>query len=207
MTEVAALVLAAGRGTRFGAGATASKVLAPLDGLPLIRHVAEAALASRAREVVVVTGHAGEAVAAALVGSAARVVHNPSFAEGMATSLRAGVAALDPRVDGVVVLLADMPRVTRAIIDALIATFEADADAEAVVPERHGRRGNPVLIARALFPAVAMLEGDQGARRLLARPDARVLVREIDDDAIEQDVDTPEALDALTPGKAQRTSG
>jgi len=211
MVEVAALVLAAGQGTRFDAGdggasqaaaRVASKVLAPLAGRPLVRHVVEAALASRASGVVVVTGHAGDAIAAALTDAAARIVHNPAFAEGMASSLRVGVAALAPGADGVVVLLADMPRVTSAIIDTLIAAYAADPDAAAVVPERQGRRGNPVLLGRGLFPAVASLKGDEGARRLLGRPDLRVSRCPIDDAAIEQDIDTPAALAALARGDA-----
>jgi molybdenum cofactor cytidylyltransferase len=201
MPGVSALILAAGQATRFGAGAEGSKLLAELDGKPLVRHAAEAALQSRAGEVIVVTGHAAEGVRQALGGLDVRFVHNADFAAGMASSLKAGLAALDPWASGVVVLLGDMPRVTGGIIDGLIAHFEADGSAaDAVVPVFEGRQGNPVLLGRAVFPALSTLTGDQGARRVLAGPGRRVLAYPIEDAAIEADVDTRDALERLRGG-------
>jgi molybdenum cofactor cytidylyltransferase len=198
MADVAALILAAGMGTRFDAGPQASKGMALLHGKALVRWVAEAALASQATEVVVVTGHADAGIEAALESLPLRFVYNPTFAEGMAGSLRAGMAALPIDVSGAVVLLADMPRVTAAIIDALIACFEAGGlETDAVVPVRNGVQGNPVLLGRSIFAAVATLSGDPGARRLLTDTGRRVLSCPIDDEAIEIDVDTPAALAAL----------
>lgn len=195
MGEIGAIILAAGRASRFGAGADDSKVLARLDGKPLVRHVAEAALASRARPVVVVIGHAGAGVRAALDGLDATIVDNPHAASGMAGSLKAGVAALPADCAGALILLADMPRVRARTLDALIAAYAAgDRRPDAVAPVFAGRRGNPVLLGRALFGAVAGLEGDVGGRALLAQADVREI--EVDDPGVSIDIDTRAALRA-----------
>ena len=199
MVKIAALVLAAGRSSRFAAagGREATKLVAPVAGKPLARYAVEAALASAARPVVVVTGHAREAVEAALRGLAFQSVHNPAFGSGLASSLRAGIAALPPEAAGAIVLLADMPAVTSALIDRLIAAFVARPDALAATPVGAGRRGNPVLLSAALFASVAKLEGDEGARRLLAAlPAERLIEAPIDDLGATLDIDTPDALSA-----------
>jgi molybdenum cofactor cytidylyltransferase len=191
--KVAALVLAAGRGTRMGGP---NKLSAELGGKPLVRHAVEAALRSRARPVIAVTGHEPERVAAALAGLDVVCVHNPSYAEGLSTSLKAGLAALPDDVDGAVVLLGDMPRVTAALIDDLIAAFAPAEGALAVVPVRDGHRGNPVLFSRVFFPELQAVTGDVGARGLLGAHGEGVVEMVVSDDAAFLDVDTPEALDA-----------
>lgn len=199
MAEVGAVVLAAGRSSRFRAegGAEVSKLVALLFGKPLVRHVAEAALASRARPVVVVTGHARDAVEAALTGLPIVFVHNAEFASGLASSLKAGVAALPGGVAGALVLLGDMPAIEAALLDRLIDAFAARPLAFAAAPVRAGRRGNPVLLSRALFPALARLEGDEGARRLLGEADPGGLVEvEVESDGVTLDIDTPGELAA-----------
>ena len=198
MAEIAAIILAAGQASRYraGGGMEASKLIAVVDGVPMVRLVAQATLASRARPVIAVTGHAREVVAAALGGLAIGFAHNPLYADGMASSLRAGIAALPPEATGAVILLADMPRVSAAVIDALIAALAANPDALAAVPVFEGRRGNPVALARALFPAIKTLTGDQGARRLLA--EGKVIEVAVADRAVTLDIDTPDALAALS---------
>lgn len=191
---VAGLVLAAGRSTRMG---EANKLLQQVRGKPMVRHAVEAQLASRAAPVIVVTGHQQEEVAAALAGLDVRLVHNPAFASGLASSVKAGLAALPEETPGVVVSLGDMPNVTPEVIDRLAQVFAEQGEARAVVPTLFGQRGNPVLLARALFPAVAALSGDQGARRLLDDAGETVVEVAFNDPAIALDVDTPEALKAL----------
>ncbi|BDV33307.1 nucleotidyltransferase family protein [Methylocystis iwaonis] len=198
---VAAIILAAGRGARFGADE--NKLLAPLDGQPLLRHVAETALASRACRVVVVTGHEQREVAAALAGLPVSYAHNMDFSSGLASSLRIGLAAAD-QVDGALILLGDMPDVSAPVLDALITAFEATPHCAAVVPVCHGERGNPVLLARGLFPQLAQLRGDEGARRLLRRVDG-VVELSIDDARILADVDTPADLVRLTRSRYLRS--
>lgn len=192
---VAGLVLAAGRSTRMGTG---NKLLQQVRGKPLVRHAVEAQLASRSAPVIVVTGHQQDEVRAALAGLDVVFVHNPAFAEGLSSSLRAGLAALPGAVPGVVVSLGDMPNVTAGVIDRLAQAFADRPDSLAVAPTLLGQRGNPVLLSRALFAEVAKLEGDQGARRLLDAAGDAVEEVALDDPAIALDVDTPEALRALT---------
>jgi molybdenum cofactor cytidylyltransferase len=199
MVKIAALVLAAGRSSRFAAagGRETTKLAASIAGKPLVRFAAEAALASAAQPVVVVTGHAQEAVEAALRGLSLQFVHNPDFASGVASSLRVGIAALPYDTAGAIVLLADMPAVTPFLIDRLIVAFAARPGLAAAIPVGEGRRGNPVLVSAALFPSVANLEGDEGARRLLATlPSERLIEVPIDDLGATLDVDTPDALAA-----------
>jgi molybdenum cofactor cytidylyltransferase len=199
MAEIAAIVLAAGQSARFraGGGQEVSKLVALLDGEPLVRRAAGAGLASRARPVVVVTGHARADVEAALQGLPVAFAHNADFALGLASSLKAGVAALPPDVAGVLVLLGDMPRVDAATLDRLIEAFAAHPQALAVVPVRDGRRGNPLLLSHALFAALARLEGDEGARRLVAAADpARVVEVAVESGGVTLDIDTPGELAA-----------
>jgi molybdenum cofactor cytidylyltransferase len=194
MSSVAAIILAAGLGSRFGA---APKLLADLNGKPLVRHVAEAAVAASVSPVLAVVGHHREEVGAVLAGLDVTLVPNPAYADGLSTSLRAGFAALPADADAVVVLLGDMPRITPALIDGLVEAWRPGA-ATAVVPTYAGRRGNPVLLARRLAPAIASLAGDGGAGPLLrARTD--VLEWPVEDAAVLQDVDTAAALAALGP--------
>ncbi|WP_186416717.1 molybdopterin-binding/glycosyltransferase family 2 protein [Bosea sp. CS1GBMeth4] len=192
---VAGLVLAAGRSTRMGAG---NKLLQQVRGKPLVRYAVEAQLASRAAPVVVVTGHQRDEIRAALAGLDVVFADNPAFAEGLSGSLKAGLAALPGEVPGVVVSLGDMPNVTAGVIDRLAQAFADRPDAFAVAPTLLGQRGNPVLLSRALFAEVATLEGDQGARRLLDAAGDAVEEVALDDPAIALDIDTPEALKALT---------
>jgi molybdenum cofactor cytidylyltransferase len=199
MGEVAAVVLAAGRSSRYlaGGGAEASKLVAEYRGEPMVRRVARAALASCARPVVVVTGHARMDVEAALAGLPLALAFNPDFASGLASSLRTGVAALPEAALGAVVLLGDMPDIEAGMIDRIIEAFAAHPDASAAVPVHAGRRGNPVLLGRELFAAVARLEGDEGARRLLREAaSGRVVEVPFDDTAVTLDIDTSDDLAA-----------
>lgn len=194
MPEIAVLLLAAGRGTRFG---QSPKLLATFEGRPLVRHAAEAALSSRLRPIVAVLGAHGNEVGAKLQGLDLITVRNPDYAEGMSTSLRAGIAALPATCSAVVVMLGDMPRVTAARIDGLADAFvAADREVSAVVPVQEGRRGNPVLLnLMILRPGIATLRGDRGAGPLLA---GRTDILELPGDTgTALDIDTPEALDAL----------
>lgn len=193
LARIAAVVLAAGRSTRMGG---ANKLLAPAGGVPMVRRAAEAALASRCVYVTVVIGHEAEQVAAALDGLAVAVTHNVAFAEGLAGSLRCGLNALPADVDGALILLGDMPCIGAADIDRLIAVFDPEHPG-IVVPQRNGRRGNPVLWPREHFGAMLELRGDSGARGLLERFAGEVEAVQFDSDAIFFDVDTPAALQEL----------
>ena len=204
MSEIAAIILAAGQSTRFRAagGAAASKLVAELAGRPLVYHVARAALASCARPVFVVTGHAREDVMAALAGLPVTEIHNPLHASGLASSLKAGIGAVPAAARGALVLLGDMPLVSAALLDSLIDLFARRPEVEAVVPVHAGQRGNPVLLGRALFPAIAGLAGDQGARKIIET--ACVAELAVERDAVSVDVDTPAVLAEIQAAPERR---
>ena len=191
--RIAAVVLAAGRASRMGS----NKLIAELDGEPIVRRTVRAVLGSRARPVVVVTGHEPEAVHRALAGLEVRFVHNPDFAEGMSTSLRTGIAAAGA-VDAALICLGDMPRLEAEHLDAVIDAFRAGDPDEIVVPTCDRKRGNPVLWPRCYFAEIAELSGDVGARSLIERHADHVRLLAIDDPAILVDVDTPAALAELS---------
>nr|WP_250152131.1 molybdopterin-binding/glycosyltransferase family 2 protein [Ancylobacter radicis] len=190
----AVVVLAAGRGTRMP---HAHKLTAHVDGAPLIRRAVAAALASKARPVIVVTGHEADKVRAALAGLDVVFAHNPDFAEGLSTSLRAGIAALPEEVDRVVVMLADMPKVEAGLIDRLAGAIDPPAGALIAVPVSDGRRGNPVAWGRPLFGELTALTGDVGARHLIAAYGEAVVEIAVEGEGAFLDIDTREELEAL----------
>jgi molybdenum cofactor cytidylyltransferase len=193
-SRIAAVVLAAGRSSRMG---TANKLLADVDGVPMVRRAVDAALASTARPVIVVTGNEQGRVQAALRGCKVTFIHNPAFAEGMSTSLRAGLAALPDPIAGVLICLGDMPLVTPAVLDRLIAAFNPDEGRAICVPTWNGKRGNPVLWDRRFFAEMADLAGDVGAKHLIGEHAELVAEVPMPDDAVVTDIDTPEALAML----------
>ena len=196
--RIGAMVLAAGQSRRMG---TLNKLLIEVDGEPMVRRVATAAIASRAEPVVVVTGHEAERVEAALAGLDVVIVHNPDFAEGMSSSLHCGLQALDGRseggLDGALICLGDMPRTSAALIDRLIAGFNPLEGRAIGVPTWRGKRGNPVLWAARYFGEMQALSGDVGARHLIGDHSDAMYEVESPDHSVTIDVDTPEALDAL----------
>lgn len=173
-----------------------NKLLCAWQGAPLVVYAVDAALGAGLRPVFVVTGHEHAAVAAALAGREVVLVYNPDFAQGMASSLRAGLSALGSEHDGVVVLLGDMPRVRAEHVRRLLAAFERAGPDTICVPEHEGRRGNPVLWPARDLDTLRRLSGDVGGRQLLEAAHERVLHVAMPDDAVLFDVDTPDALRA-----------
>jgi molybdenum cofactor cytidylyltransferase len=196
MAEIAAIILAAGKSSRFrGDDPDAkTKAVALLDGAPMVRHVAQAAIDAGLKPLVLVAGFNAEEVAAATQGfSDLRIVHNQDYETGLASSLRAGVAALPLSAAGAIVLLADMPLVQAQTIRRLVDTFNENPGAAAVVPVHAGQWGNPILLGAKLFGDVALLQGDSGARKLLASR-ADVALMECADEAVSLDIDTRDDL-------------
>jgi molybdenum cofactor cytidylyltransferase len=191
-SAVAAVILAAGRSTRMG---EINKLTADYGGRALVRHAAEAALASRAGEVVVVSGHQADAVCAVLAGLDLRLIDNPEFAAGLSTSVKAGIAAVAPEMTGAVILLGDMPGVSAAVIDDLIGAFETAGGDKICQPRYDGKPGNPVLWPRRLFPEFAELSGDIGAKPLLKYHPGDILGVDVASPAIHMDIDEPKDLD------------
>jgi molybdenum cofactor cytidylyltransferase len=195
--RIAALVLAAGRASRMGR----NKLILTVDGAPMVARVVDMLVASAVRDIVVVVGHDADPVREALDGRPVRFVVNPDHAAGLSTSLRAGVAALPADADGFLVALGDMPRVTAADVDRLIAAYDPDEGRLICVPTHGGRAGNPVLWDRRFVPEMTGLVGDQGARSLLRLHGEAVVEVPVEGAGVLLDIDTPAALAAIS-GKA-----
>jgi molybdenum cofactor cytidylyltransferase len=189
---ITAVVLAAGTASRFGS----QKLLAPFDGATLVRRTVENVLASQVFETVVVLGREGDGVRDALAGLPVRFVTNPGFRGGLSTSLRAGVEVVEPSARAAVIVLGDQPGVTAAIIDQLIEEGRRSGR-PIVVPEYAGVRGNPVVFDATMFAELRAIEGDYGARGVIARDPARVATVSFPFD-MPADVDTPEDYARLT---------
>lgn len=195
---IAAIVLAAGRSRRM---APHNKLLiADRTGKPMIARVVDNVLASRARPILVVTGHQAEHVEKTLAGKPVRFVHAPDYAEGLSASLKAGIAAMPPECAAAIVCLGDMPLVTGRIIDRLLAAYDPDQGKLIVLPTFRGKQGNPMLWDKRFFAEILQISGDSGARFLLARHTETLAEVEVAEDAVLRDFDTTESL-ATLPGK------
>jgi len=190
--KITALILAAGASTRMGA---TNKLLAEIDGRPVIEWVVQAALSSEADEVIVVTGFEPGRIREALAGFPVRFADNPDHGSGLSTSVKAGIAALTDDTSGAVFLLGDMPRVTPSVIDRLIACFRRRAGSVICRPVFGDRAGNPVLWPRDLFAALQAVDGDKGGRDLLNIHGDRLCPIGVDTDGIFFDIDEPGDLD------------
>ncbi len=188
---IAAIVLAAGRSTRFGA----QKLLAPLDGQPLARRTVERVLASVVDDVVVVVGGDEEPLRAALAGLPVRCVPNRDYHAGMSTSLRAGLAALAPATEAALVVLGDQPDLASDVIDRVVAAYRQTGK-PVVVPIYADGHGHPVLFGASMFPELLGVSGDRGGREVIARDPERVATVAFDRPA-PVDVDTREEYDLL----------
>jgi len=195
--RVAAVVLAGGQSRRMG---SLNKLLAPVDGVPMVRATLQRICAAGVDRVLVVTGHQRERVHAALQGIAVDFVHNPQYAQGLSTSLACGIAALGADVDAALVCLADMPRVRAQHVQRLLAAFDPVEGRSICVPTHRGKRGNPVLWDRRYFQEMAAVRGDVGARHIIGEHADAVCEVEMDDDGVLLDVDSPQALAELAPG-------
>jgi molybdenum cofactor cytidylyltransferase len=196
---ISGVILAAGRSSRLGR----PKQLLDLFGEPLLRHVVKNAVASELDEVVLVLGHQAAEIQSAVGEWGQRVVVNPDYAEGQSTSLHVGLGAIDPLREAVVFLLGDQPQVRPEIIDALLAEFRSTG-APIVMPTYGGIPANPVLFAADLFPELADVTGDEGARAIVKRHSERVARVTVSDGAPPRDVDTDDDYQALLAEMAQQ---
>ena len=188
---IAALVLAAGRSSRMGAS---NKLLAEVAGKPMVAHAVDAALASQARPVVVVVGNEAARVRAALGDRPVGIVENPDFAAGISGSLKAGLRALGDAVDGALVCLGDMPLLSAAALDRLIAAYNPVEGRAICVPTWNGKRGNPVLWSRRFFGELMAVDGDIGGRHLIDHHSEAVVEVPVDGNGVFLDIDTPQTL-------------
>jgi molybdenum cofactor cytidylyltransferase len=184
--RVVGVLLAAGTSSRFG---ESNKLLADLDGAPVVVHAARSLCDAGLESVVVVLGHEADRVRAALADRDVTFVENPDYADGQSTSVRAGVAAAaDAEADAAVFLPGDMPFVDPATVDRLVAAYRAGL-APALAAAHDGRRGNPVLFDSSRFGALSSVDGDTGGRSVLLGTEGAVLLA-VDDEGVLVDIDT-----------------
>jgi molybdenum cofactor cytidylyltransferase len=195
--NIAALILAAGKSSRMG---ETNKLTAEVDGAAMVARVVDAAIESGASPVIVVTGHQDNDVRAALAGRDVQFVHNPDYAEGLSTSLRAGAKALPDGLDAALVCLGDMPDITATHIGRLAAAFDPEEGRTICVPTFAGKRGNPVLWGATFFAELQTLKGDTGAKHLIGEHADAVCEVPMPDDASLRDIDTPEELELRRGG-------
>lgn len=192
--KVYGLILAAGQSRRMGKD---NKLLATLGDKSLIKHTTEALEASCVEDIYVVTGHERERIENEMTGHTLHFLHNPLFASGLSSTLKAGIAGLPKDADGVLVCLGDMPLTGSDVLNAIIEAFN-DAPMEMIcVPTFDGKSGNPVLLPRSCFAEIMELEGDVGARSLIGLHAERVLKVPVPSISILTDIDTPGELGAL----------
>jgi molybdenum cofactor cytidylyltransferase len=182
-----------------------NKLLVPdTRGLPMIARVVDNVLASRARPVIVVTGHERERIEEALAGRPVLLSHAEDYAEGLSASLKAGLRAVPPDAEGILVCLGDMPLVTPEMLDRLIGAFDPEEGRAIVQPTFRGKQGNPMLWSREFLDRMLDLHGDVGARHLAAQHADRMVEVEMADDAVLRDFDTTDALKTLPDFAARR---
>lgn len=189
---VAAIVLAAGGSVRMGQ----PKQLLAIGGRPMVRRVAEAACGTGLAQVVVVVGADAAAVAQALAGLPVTIVVNEAWANGLSTSVRVGIRSLRPEIQAALIVLADQPALTPDLLETLVVRYRATG-APIVAPFFQGRRGNPVLFDRTLFPELLAVEGDQGGRALLGRYGQQMERVDVNDAAVTMDVDTRQDYESV----------
>jgi molybdenum cofactor cytidylyltransferase len=200
--QVCALVLAAGRSRRM---APLNKLLVPdARGVPMIARVVDNVLASRARPVIVVTGHERERIEETLAARPVLLAHAEDYSEGLSASLKAGLRAVPPEAEGIMICLGDMPLVSGEMLDRLIGAFDPEEGRAVVQPTYRGKQGNPMLWSREFLSEMLALTGDVGARHLAANHADRLVEVEMSDDAVLRDFDTTDALKALPEMAARR---
>jgi len=181
---VSGVVLAAGTSSRFGDG---NKLLATVDGEPLVRRSVAPLLAADLHEIVIVVGHEGEAVREAVADLPVDIVANEDYAEGQATSVRRGLAAVDGAADAALFALGDMPDVRAETVDRLVEAFAAGAG-DPLVAACDGQRGNPVLFGRRYFDRLRSVTGDTGGREIIFEAETTALI-ETGDPGVLRDID------------------
>ncbi len=193
-SDLTAIVLAAGRSRRMG---EANKLLLPFRGAPIVRRAVRVATAAPVRNVVVVTGHERARVEEVLAGAKARLIHNPDYPSGMASSLRTGVAAAPDDASGFMILLGDMPLIGVDTLALLARRFGNLPPRAILIATTEEQRGHPVVFDAAYRDDLLRLDGDVGARAIIEANRAHVIEVDVDDPGILRDVDTHAAYRAL----------
>ena len=201
---VAAIILAAGKSTRMG---EAKQLLRLGESTVLGRTIENVRRSEVVDEIVLVLGASAEAIRRQLPASlleGLKVVVNPAYEQGMASSLQAGLSALDPQIGATLIVLADQPFVRPQTLDQLAREYRR-TPAPIVIPSYKGVRGNPVLLDRSVFAEVMALEGDTGCRAIFGNHTERTVKLEVEDEGILLDIDNQEDYERLRAGSPPRT--
>jgi molybdenum cofactor cytidylyltransferase len=190
--RISAIILAAGGSSRMGR----PKQLLPLGASTVLAKTIETVRSAAVDELVLVLGAHAEAIRQQLPPEGLKVVMNPAYQQGMATSLCAGLAAVDEQSDAALIVLGDQPFIRPQTFNQIITEYRR-ARAQIIIPTCQGNRGNPVLLDRALFPEVMALEGDIGCRAIFPNHLEEIVKVEVEDAGILQDLDRPEDYDRL----------
>ena len=185
--HVAAVVLAAGRSTRMGE----PKQLLRVGERTVLERTVENVREADVEEIVLVLGYSAEEIRRELpadLSDGLRIVVNRQYEEGMASSLREGLSAVSGQMDGALIVLADQPFVRSETIDRIVERYRG-SEAEIVIPFFEGRRGNPVLLDRSVFPEAMALEGDTGFRAMFSSHAVGIENVDVDDSGILLDID------------------
>lgn len=193
---ISAILLAAGESKRMGR----PKQLLTWQGKTLLQHVLKSLINSAADEIILVLGHEADRIRESLPALPIKIVINPDYKQGMASSLRRGLLAMDPGSEAFLLCLADQPGIGTEIMNTLIRTFrQADPRRGIVRPVYRGRRGHPVLIgAQYVQEALQLLQGDAGARQILMNHPGDILDIDMEEDVVLKDIDTPEEFREYT---------
>ena len=193
----AAIILAAGRSSRMHEGH--HKLLLPLGEQSVVAHVVAVTLTSQARPLIVVTGYRADDIHTSLASytSSLTFIKNPRFREGMSTSIRAAIRALQASstfetIDGALIVLGDQPLITSQMLDALIGTKQRTGK-RIITSLFNGKRMSPTLFDKSLFPELLEITGDEGGRAVLERHRSEIAKVEHGDESASIDVDTWEA--------------
>jgi molybdenum cofactor cytidylyltransferase len=196
-SAVAAVLLAAGESRRMGAP---NKLTLPVQGQPLLRRTARTLLDSGLDEIVVVLGHESDRARELLRDLPLKLVENPHYRDGQMTSVHCGLAALERTAKGVMICLADQPRLQAADINYLIERYRQDCTRPLLVPVFEGRRGNPIILSYAQRAAILAGDRNLGCRRLIERQPELVWPCVVHSDHYIEDIDTPQDYERLAGG-------
>jgi molybdenum cofactor cytidylyltransferase len=192
--KIMGLLLAAGSSRRMGNN---NKLLTDINGTKMVVYVAEQIKKSKVNEITVVTGYEADQVKLALKHLTTNFIHNPNHTKGLSTSLKTGLKVIPDDIDGVIILLGDMPLIKSHHIDSIIEAFDPIEGRSICVPVHGRKRGNPVLWGKQYLDEIISITGDVGARHLLEEYGDQISEVMIDTDGVLFDVDTPERLNEL----------
>jgi len=206
---ISAIVLAAGESKRMGQ----DKLLLPWKGETILEHVLRQIQQAELDEVILVLGHEAERILEKVSWPKIKIVVNPAYREGMSTSLRQGLMAMDEKAEAFLIILGDQPGISKEIVNRLIQTYRQTHPRKGIVlPTHQGLRGHPVLFSSAYREKALRLKGDVGGRQILKEHSEDLLEVEINTEAILEDIDTPEDYQKhlahpLSPSEGVKKSG